>query len=379
MSMGYGYFSIDFYTNDGSPDADAAKRAYDWCMENYDWFKGENGDGSDIPPFLLSGNSFEANDDDYYADGLVIKGTNIPGDVDWLADAAKETKAARLVASVIQDYSESSHWSNGYTEKVWIDGEERHSYGVGEFTRTMADYLPYERDSSIAFRLEEGGFRHSQGKFKNAKTGEIVLGGDLRFWLDDEDYIDTESSLLFFWNSDGRVPIDKDSIDKKECVRAFVSEVKSFMSNDCEIDESDWTFEGFDSQPSFFDIYGKNPPTAPFMDCEDYARKLDVEIDMKNGIFHCTDKRATNVTIPDGFTKIGKEAFRGCKSLASVEIPDSVTEIGKLAFYECESLASVEFGGTAAQWEAVKKGDYWNHGVPATSVKCADVEAALEE
>jgi hypothetical protein len=149
------------------------------------------------------------------------------------------------------------------------------------------------------------------------------------------------------------------------------------MSNDCEIDESDWTFEGFDSQPSFFDIYGKNPPTAPFMDCEDYARKLDVEIDMKNGIFHCTDKRATNVTIPDGFTKIGKEAFRGCKSLASVEIPDSVTEIGKLAFYECESLASVEFGGTAAQWEAVKKGDYWNQCVPAESVKCADGEAGM--
>lgn len=51
MSNVYGYPRIKFYTNDGT--ADAAKRAYDW-------FKGEEEDGSKAP-FLLTGNEFVPN------------------------------------------------------------------------------------------------------------------------------------------------------------------------------------------------------------------------------------------------------------------------------------------------------------------------------
>jgi len=47
------------------------------------------------------------------------------------------------------------------------------------------------------------------------------------------------------------------------------------------------------------------------------------------------------ITIPDGQTKIEKNAFRWRKSLYSVIIPDSVTSIGKGAFYECVNLQSV--------------------------------------
>ena len=32
-------FRIKFYNKNGMPDAEAAKRAYDWCKENCDWFK----------------------------------------------------------------------------------------------------------------------------------------------------------------------------------------------------------------------------------------------------------------------------------------------------------------------------------------------------
>ncbi|MCD8086107.1 MAG: leucine-rich repeat domain-containing protein, partial [Clostridiales bacterium] len=49
----------------------------------------------------------------------------------------------------------------------------------------------------------------------------------------------------------------------------------------------------------------------------------------------------TSVTIPDGVTSIGAEAFAYCESLTSVTIPSSVTSIGKYAFEYCTGLTSV--------------------------------------
>ncbi|MBQ3071914.1 MAG: leucine-rich repeat protein, partial [Oscillospiraceae bacterium] len=47
------------------------------------------------------------------------------------------------------------------------------------------------------------------------------------------------------------------------------------------------------------------------------------------------------VTIPDGVTKIGVDAFKGCTGLTSIAIPDSVTKIGRRAFHNCAGLTSV--------------------------------------
>ena len=69
----------------------------------------------------------------------------------------------------------------------------------------------------------------------------------------------------------------------------------------------------------------------------------------------------TELVIPEGVTTIGDYAFYYCKSLTSITIPDSVTSIGDYAFSSCTSLTSIKYKGSAAQWNSISKGSYWNY------------------
>lgn len=57
------------------------------------------------------------------------------------------------------------------------------------------------------------------------------------------------------------------------------------------------------------------------------------------------------VTLPDGLTSIGGEAFRECSGLTSITIPNSVTSIGSSAFENCSGLTSVTLGNSVTSIE----------------------------
>ena len=66
-----------------------------------------------------------------------------------------------------------------------------------------------------------------------------------------------------------------------------------------------------------------------------YATEDGRSLIVDNTIIAYANASGTTYTIPDSVTKIGYEAFYGCKSLTSVTIPDSVTTIGYSAFDSC--------------------------------------------
>ena len=55
----------------------------------------------------------------------------------------------------------------------------------------------------------------------------------------------------------------------------------------------------------------------------------------------CRCIRLTSITIPNSVTSIGSVAFSTCIGLTTITIPDSVTSIGAAAFYGCSSLTSI--------------------------------------
>ncbi len=79
-----------------------------------------------------------------------------------------------------------------------------------------------------------------------------------------------------------------------------------------------------------------------------------------------------SLDIPSCITAISMDAFYNCSELAGISIPFSVVTISGGAFYGCEGLKSITYGGTKSEWAELKKGKYWDHGIPEYTVFCTD-------
>ena len=68
----------------------------------------------------------------------------------------------------------------------------------------------------------------------------------------------------------------------------------------------------------------------------------------------------TGVTIPEGYTDIGTEAFSGCTALKKAVIPGSVDTISSSAFLGCTTLDTVDFAEDTASSLTINAGAFAN-------------------
>lgn len=79
------------------------------------------------------------------------------------------------------------------------------------------------------------------------------------------------------------------------------------------------------------------------------------------------------IVIPDNVRIIEAEVFYDCRYLVEITLPASLTNIGEYAFSGCDKLKTVKYGGTKAQWEALKANiSEGNDKLTGAKIICSD-------
>ncbi|MBQ9343270.1 MAG: leucine-rich repeat protein, partial [Clostridia bacterium] len=80
----------------------------------------------------------------------------------------------------------------------------------------------------------------------------------------------------------------------------------------------------------------------------------------QNAFYDCS--KIQNVELPSSLVIIRTNAFRGCSALTSISLPVSLTGISSSAFYGCTALTDVYYGGTESQKNARVSSGGWVTG-----------------
>jgi len=68
----------------------------------------------------------------------------------------------------------------------------------------------------------------------------------------------------------------------------------------------------------------------------------DIPVKTIGDWFSPYNKRIKRITIPEGYTSIGEQAFEGCMLLKEINFPESLTSIGERAFKNCILLTEIK-------------------------------------
>ncbi|MCQ2602746.1 MAG: leucine-rich repeat domain-containing protein [Clostridia bacterium] len=79
------------------------------------------------------------------------------------------------------------------------------------------------------------------------------------------------------------------------------------------------------------------------------------------------------VTIEEGVEEIGERAFcESYDSLTIINIPVSVKSFGRYMLAWSDELETINYAGTIAQWNEIKKYEYWGRTGERFTVRCSD-------
>ena len=110
----------------------------------------------------------------------------------------------------------------------------------------------------------------------------------------------------------------------------------------------------FESAGIYYNITGNNTVEVTYSDINNssYSGSISVpETVTNNGTEYSVTKiggyafkgsAVTSVSMPEGITSIGFEAFSGCQNLESVALPESLTTLDRVAFISCELLRAIK-------------------------------------
>ena len=112
MFAGYGYYRMEFYKNDGTPDEEKAKEAFDFCMKKYEWFAKDEKFVIDESEENVIRVNYEKT---MWADGLILN-NDIPYDKDdikeWLMAIYNEAGITCFAGQFVRDDSDESFEEN---------------------------------------------------------------------------------------------------------------------------------------------------------------------------------------------------------------------------------------------------------------------------
>lgn len=110
-------------------------------------------------------------------------------------------------------------------------------------------------------------------------------------------------------------------------------------------------------------LYSKNKETLYRYPCG----KKDTSFTVPSNVLYLGNRSfegcryLKNVTLQDGVTEIGQNAFEKCgECLETITIPTSVYTIGQNAFFNCYNLKTINYKGTQSQWNNINLLTDWN-------------------